>query len=297
MSSAAFEAFLTIQCIMAIAALGHYLPLSMKQLDVGIAGYMSIGAYVSATLTRDYGWNFGAALFAGAALAAMAAFLVDLLANRVRLTGFATAIFSLSFAESLRVVLNNSEAVGGTLGFVGIAPHTTLPLVAAILGVTVVGFFVLDRTRLGQIKTAIGDDEFIVPQFGVNLVRTKLIIFSAGGALGGLAGGLYAHYVLFMRPDDFGFTLLIAIQLPVVFGGLNRFYGALLGIFLLGAIPELVRGFGEFRLLFTASATLLLLIVRPSGMLTHETIAALSRGAGRLIGIFSGAKQPSRERP
>jgi branched-chain amino acid transport system permease protein len=297
MTGAALEAFLTVQCIMAIAALGHYLPLSMKQLDVGIAGYMSIGAFVSAILTRDHGWGFGLALLAGAALASAAAFLIDLLATRVKLTGFATAIFSLSFAESLRVVLNNSEAVGGTTGFVGIAPHTTLPLVAIILGVLIAGFFVLDRTRLGQIKTAIGDDEFIVPQFGVNLVRTKLIFYAAGGALGGLAGGLYAHYVLFMRPDDFGFTLLIAIQLPLVFGGLDRFYGALFGIFLLAVVPEMVRGFGQYRLLFTAGATLLLLVVRPSGMLTHETIAILSGGGRRLIGLFSGGKQTSRERP
>ena len=54
-----------------------------------------------------------------------------------------------------------------------------------------------------------------------------------GGALGGIAGGLFAHYVLFIRPDNFGFELLIGIQLPVVFGGLNRFYGAIAGTVLL----------------------------------------------------------------
>ena len=284
MSGAALEAFLTVQCIMLIAALGHYLPLSMKQLDVGIAAYMSVGAYASAILTRDFGLNFALALAVGALLAALMSLLVNLLATRVKLSGFATAIFSLSFAESLRVILDNSDAVGGTLGFLGIPSRTTLPIAAGTLLVAIVGFWLLDRSRLGRLKTAIGDDEFIVPQIGVNLVAAKMVIVSLGGALGGLAGGLYAHYVLFMRPDDFGFALLLAIQMPIVFGGLDRFYGALLGTFLLAAVPELVREFGQFRLLFTAGATLLMLIVRPAGMVTHESVAAISHRFARLFG-------------
>jgi len=295
MSGSALEAFLTIQCIMSIAALGHYLPLSMKQLDVGIAGYMAIGAYVSAVLTRDHQVAFPLAIAAGTAAAAAAALLVDSLATRVRLSGFAYAIFSLSFAESLRVLLNNTESVGAALGYVNIPAHTTLLQAACILAVVCVAFWVFDRTRLGQLRTAIADDEFIVPQLGVPLVATKLTVFALGAALGGLSGGLYAHYVLFMRPDDFSFVLLVALQLPIVFGGLDRFYGALAGMLLLAAIPELFRDLGEFRLLFTAAATLLLLVVRPPGLLTHDTIDAISRGARRLFRGATPAPRSTRE--
>jgi branched-chain amino acid transport system permease protein len=282
MGNSELGAFLTVQCIMCIAALGHYLPLSMKQLDVGIAGYMAVGAYTSALLTRNYQVPFALALVAGAAAAAVAALVIDSLATRVRLSGFAYAIFSLSFAESLRVILNNADWAGGTTGLAGIAPQTTLTLAAVLLVLTIAGFVLLDRTRLGQLKTAIGDDEFVVPQLGVPLVATKLTVFAIGGALGGLAGGLYAHYVLFLRPDDFGFPLLLAIQLPIVFGGLDRFYGALFGTVLLAVLPELVRGLGEYRLLFTGAATMLLLAARPGGLLTHETFAWLARRARRV---------------
>lgn len=268
----AFEAFLTIQCIMTIAALGHYLPLSMKQLDVGIAGYMAIGAYASAILTRDFGLAFPLAIAAGTIAAAAAALVVDILAARVRLSGFTYAIFALSFAESLRIILNNSDRVGGTLGFVGIRHHTTLTGVAVVLAVVTFGFWLLDRSRLGHLRTAIRDDAFIVPQLGVPLLATKLVIFAIGGGLGGMAGGLYAHYVLFIRPDDFGFLLLVAIMLPIVFGGLDRFYGAILGTWILGIIPELFRGLGEYRLLLTAAATILLLVLRPGGLITDRTI-------------------------
>lgn len=284
MSWSALEAFTIIQLIYLIAALGHYLPLSMRQLDVGIAGYFSIGAYISAFLTRDHDVAFPIALATGAAAAALGALVVDAMATRVRLSGFAYAIFSLSFAESLRIILNNVEAVGSSGGMVGIPSHTTFGIVATIAMIAVVGFWWFDRTRLGRLRTAIADDEFIVPVFGVPLIVTKLTIFAMGGALGGLAGGLYAHYVLFIRPDDFGFALLIALQLPVVFGGLDRFYGAVVGILLLGYIPELIRGLAQYRLIFVAAVTLAVLLLRPSGLITHATIATVKTWAKRLTG-------------
>ena len=296
MFSSSVQSFLTVQCIMMIAALGHYLPLSMRQLDVGIAGYFALGAYTSAILTRNFGVAFPLALAAGALVAGAGALLIDSLATRVRLSGFAYAIFSLAFAESLRIVLNNNDYVSGSLGFVGIASDTTLGVAAGLLAVIIVLFWLLDHSRLGQLRTAIADDEFITPQFGVPVVATKLIIFTMGGALGGLAGGLYAHYIVFLQPDDFGFAMLIALQLPIVFGGLDRFYGALLGTALLACLAEVTRDLGQFRLVFTAGATLLMLIWRPTGLLTHDTIDAISAGVKRWISLPTGVSR-SRQKP
>jgi branched-chain amino acid transport system permease protein len=287
MSLGSLEAIATLQLIYLIAAMGLYLPMSMRQLDVGAAGYFALGAYSSAVLTRDYDCPFPLALIAAAVAGSAGALIVDSLATRVRLTGFAYAIFSLSFAEALRVVLNNLDAVGGSGGFVGIPAETSLALVAVLTGLVLAGLWWLDRTRLGKLRTAIADDEFVVPVFGVPLTATKLTLFGLGGALCGLAGALYAHHVLYIRPDDFGFSLLIALQLPLVFGGLDRFYGAVLGSLLLGTLPEFVRGLAQYRLLFIAAATLLVLILRPSGLVTHRTIAALRQLPAR-FGIGKG---------
>lgn len=294
MGASSFEAFTTVQLIYLIAALGHYLPLSMRQLDIGIAGYFAIGAYTSAYLTRDHNFSFELALAAGMLLAAAGALLVDSLATRVRLTGFAYAIFSLGFAESMRIILNNIETLGSSGGFVGIQPYTTFGLVIGITSVVLVGFWWLDRTRLGHLRTAIADDEFIVPVFGVPLVATKLTIFALGGALGGLAGGLYAHYVLFIRPDDFGFALLISLQLPMVFGGLDRFYGAVIGILVLGYLPEFIRGLEQYRLIFVAAVTLLVIILRPSGLITNSTIVGAKNW---LHQRFARSKYTEKQRP
>jgi branched-chain amino acid transport system permease protein len=120
------------------------------------------------------------------------------------------------------------------------------------------------------------------------LTGAKLTIFALGGAFGGLAGGLYAHYVLFITPDDFGFAFLISLQLPIVFGGLDRFYGAVAGTILLGFIPEFVRELGQYRLVFIALATLIVLILRPSGLITHTTIATLRQYVRRMTGPLLG---------
>lgn len=274
--SSDIAALLVVQFTLTIAALGHYLPMSMRQLDIGIAGYMALGAYTSSLATMWYGLPFGVALALGALAGALGALAIDSLATGVRLQGFAYAIFSLGFAESLRIILNNVGAIGGAGGLSGMPPLTTLPLVTTLLSCILVGFWWMDRTWLGRIRQAIHDDELIVPVFGVRLLTTKLVLFAMGGALGGLSGGLYAHYVLFIQPDDFGFAMLIGLQMPIVFGGLDRFYGAVFGTLLLGFVPELVRGLNQYRLIFTAGATLLVLILRPSGIITHQTVRRLA---------------------
>ncbi len=270
--SSSVEALLIVQLTMLIAALGHYLPMSMRQLDIGIAGYFALGAYASSVATSWYDLPFPVALVLGALAGMAGALIIDSLATRVKLRGFAYAIFSLGFAESLRIILRNVPSLGGAGGFAGMQPYTTLPLVAGLVVCILIGFWWLDRTRLGQLKQAIHDDELIVPVFGVRLLAAKMTIFAMGGGLGGLAGGLYAHYVLFIRPDDFGFEMLIALQLPIVFGGLDRFYGAVFGFLLLGFLPEVVRGLDQYRLIFTALATLVVLVIRPSGLITHDTV-------------------------
>ncbi|HTU01751.1 MAG TPA: hypothetical protein VMG58_08035, partial [Candidatus Sulfotelmatobacter sp.] len=114
-----YEIFLDLQTIIAfrlifvVAALGHYLPLSINMLDVAIAGYMAIGAYTSAVLTRNFGAPFGVAALAGASLAACFALAVDFMGARVKLKGFSFAIVTIGFAEITRVVLLNIEYTGG----------------------------------------------------------------------------------------------------------------------------------------------------------------------------------------
>jgi branched-chain amino acid transport system permease protein len=262
--------------IFVIAALGHYLPLSINMLDVAIAGYMGIGAYTSAVLTRNFGAPFSVALVAGGLVSACCALGVDYVGARVKLKGFAFAIVTIGFAEITRVILLNLEYTGGAQGFRQIMPETTLPVLVVVLLLVIALFVLLKRSYLGRALDAIRDDEVAAEAMGINILRTKLFVGALGAFLGGLSGGLYAHYALFLEPDQFGFNRLIEIQLPVVFGGLETFWGPIFGTTFLGLLPEILRPVYNYRLIAYAVLTIIVILVRPQGIISRAMVNRVS---------------------
>ena len=274
--------------IFVIAALGHYLPLSINMLDVAIAGYMGIGAYTSAVLTRNFGTPFTVALLAGGLVAACFALGIDYVGARVKLKGFAFAIVTIGFAEITRVILLNLEYTGGAQGFRQIMPETTLSILVLVLALVVGLFIVLKRSYLGRAFEAIRDDEVAAEAMGINILATKLFVGALGAFLGGLSGGLYAHYALFLEPGQFGFDRLIEIQLPVVFGGLETFWGPIFGTTFLGLLPEILRPVYNYRLIVYAVLTIIVILVRPQGIISramvNRVVEWLSSGFRALVG-------------
>lgn len=296
----ALETLLTFRLIFIVAALGHYLPISIGQLDVAIVGYMAVGAYTSAVLTRNFGVHIGPALILGGLLATIFALVLDYTAARVKLKGFAFAIVSLGFAEIVRVLLINFDYTGGSLGFRQIQPYTTFPIALGILVLIVVFFLLLNRSYLGRALHAIRDDEVAAEAMGINVLATKLFAFGAGAFIGGVAGGLYAHYALYLEPSQFGFARLIEIQLPIVFGGLETFWGAIFGVAFLGLLPEVLRPLSAFRLIFYAVLTIVVVITRPQGVITRQmidTFGGWCARLGRRLGLGGGARRPAPETP
>jgi branched-chain amino acid transport system permease protein len=267
---------ITFKIIFLIAALGHYLPLSINMLDLAIAGYMAIGAYGSAILTRNFGVPFGIALLLGGLLATVFALFIDYTAARVKLKGFSFAIVTISFAEITRVVLINLDYTGGSQGFRKIAPHTTLYTLLGILFLLILFLTLLNRSYLGRALGAIRDDEIAAEAMGINILMTKLFVGAVGAFIGGLSGGLYAHYALFLEPNQFGFDRLIEIQLPVVFGGLETFWGPIFGTTFLGLLPEVLRPLYNYRLISYAVLTIIVLILRPQGIITRQMVNTVS---------------------
>jgi branched-chain amino acid transport system permease protein len=269
--------------IFVIAALGHYLSLSINMLDVAIAGYMGIGAYTSAVLTRNFGAPFSVALVVGGLVSACFALGIDYMGARVKLKGFAFAIVTIGFAEITRVILLNLEYTGGSQGFRQIMPETTLPILVTVLLLVIVLFMMLKRSYLGRACDAIRDDEVAAEAMGINILATKLFVGALGAFLGGLSGGLYAHYALFLEPDQFGFNRLIEIQLPVVFGGLETFWGPIFGTTFLGLLPEVLRLVYNYRLIAYAVLTIIVILVRPQGIISR---AMVDRVTGWLFSSF-----------
>jgi len=245
------------------------------QLSMGHAGFMSLGAYTSAILSLQFSAPFWAALLCGALVAAFFGFLIGI--PTLRLEGDYLAMVTIGFAEILRVFFLNFEPGGKAVGLSGIPQNTTFGIV--LLLVIIVIFFNarLLKSRLGRSMYAIRENEIAAEACGVNITRIKVLAFTIGASLGGLGGALYAHYMFFIRPQDFAFMQSIELLNMVILGGMGSIPGTILGAVILTIAPELLRIVAEYRLLFYGALLVLLMIFRPNGLLGDVRIYDLRK--------------------
>jgi branched-chain amino acid transport system permease protein len=251
--------------INALLALSVYVPLAAGLISLGQAGFMAIGAYVSAVMTKA-GYPFVLALPAGALLAAIAGLIVGAPALRVR--GMYLMILTLGFGEITRVFFLNFEPTGGPSGLGGIAPLTELSWVVAACVLALFILFRMRRARLGRAMIAVHEDDVAAEAMGINLLRVKLVAFSSGAFLAGLAGGFYAHQALFIDANQFDFSRSAVAFLYVVLGGPATPLGPVLGAGILSLVPELLRFIQEWRMTFVGVLLMVVAIWRPNGLIT-----------------------------
>jgi len=235
------------------------------QLSMGHAGFMSLGAYTSAILTMNYGVSVPLALLAGALVAALFGFLIGL--PTLRLEGDYLAMVTIGFAEIIRVFFLNFEPGGKAVGLSGIPQETTFGMVWLLVIIIVCLNARLLKSRTGRALYAIREDEIAAESCGVDTTRLKVLAFAVGSFLGGLGGGLYAHYMAYIDPQVFGFTKSIEILNMVVLGGMGSIPGTILGAVILTILPEFLRVMAEYRLLFYGALLVILMIFRPNGLL------------------------------
>jgi len=258
------ESVLIFTGINIVLALSLYLPVSAGLLSLGQGGFMAIGAYVSAYLTSHFNMPFLPALVAGGLAAGVVGAAVGFPALRIK--GVYLIILTMGFGEIVRVFFLNFEPTGAASGLGGIPGHTTLPLVAATVAVLLFGFFQLRGSRMGRVLEAVREDELAAETIGVNLARTKIAVFAVGAAIAGIGGALYAHHALFIDPAQFGFHRSAEIFIMVLLGGMGNYLGATLGAITVTVLPEFLRGLQEWRMTFFGSLLVLMMIVRPWGL-------------------------------
>ncbi len=235
------------------------------QLSMGHAGFMSIGAYTAAIMTMQYAAPFWAALLAGACLAAFFGFLIGI--PTLRLEGDYLAMVTIGFAEIIRVFFLNFEPGGKAVGLYGMPSYTTFVMVWVIVIIVILLNAKLLDSRTGRALYAIRENEIAAEASGIDTTRMKVLAFTVGAFLGGLGGGLYAHYMSYIAPQDFGFMKSIEILNMVVLGGMGSIPGTILGAAILTIAPEMLRIVADYRLLFYGALLVILMIFRPNGLL------------------------------
>ncbi len=263
-----------------LLALSIYLTLACGLLTVANAAFMGIGAYTAALLTLNAGAPFGAAVLAGALLAAAAALAIG--RPTLRLSGVYLAMATLAFGEVVRIlILNAEDLTGGALGLNGIpqlagAVHV-LVAVAAALAI----LLRLAHSRFGRAIAAIRQDEIAAELLGLDVGAYKLFCFVAGAALAGLAGALNAHFTFFIGPSEFGFERAVEILAMGVLGGVASPWGAALGAALITLLPEMLRGLGHYRPLINGLILILIILYSPNGLWDLVRAAARRARAAR----------------
>ncbi|MBI3090285.1 MAG: branched-chain amino acid ABC transporter permease [Candidatus Tectomicrobia bacterium] len=271
------EGLLVLLGINVLTAFSVYSPLATGQLSLGNAGFMAIGAYISAILTLNFGVGLQAALILGGLSAGVSGVLVGFPALRLR--GVFLAMATLAFGEVVRTIFLNLSYTGGAYGLRGMM-GTTLPMVWLwVLAVTLF-FFLLMRSPFGLNIHATHDDEEVGELTGINVTRVKVGAFGIGAFIAGVAGGLYAHYLLYIEPSLFGFLESIYMLLYVILGGMTTFWGCLVGAAVFTLLPEYLRFLERWRGAFFGAIIVLMMILRPQGLLTRELLRLLTNRRG-----------------
>lgn len=245
-----------------------------------------IGAYTSALLALNLGWSFWATLPAAAIVATVFGFLLGIPSMRTRDSYL--ALVTIAFGIVIHQMLNNLSWTGGPNGLVGIpAPslfgHSfmqpihvlgfRLPsqanfyyLSAVLLGLAILSAKLLHESRVGLAWNAIREDELAAKCQGINVVWYKILAFGVDAFLAAFAGTIYAFYISYISPDNFTFLVSVTIMTMVIVGGMDNTLGVILGAFLLTMLPEKLRVFSDYRLLFVSVVVILFLILRPKGL-------------------------------
>jgi len=140
--------------------------------------------------------------------------------------------------------------------------------------------FLFVRTWTGLATEAIREEETAAGAMGISHVRFKILAFTIGSAMAGLGGVLYAHFVNFISPDDFGFPVSIMLLSMAVLGGMGSIWGPILGAIVLGSLPELFRPLVQYRMFLYGAALLLVIRFQPQGILGEGSVLSrlVSRG-------------------
>jgi len=279
------------------------------QFSIGHAGFMAVGAYGAAFFGVKLApfvqqlvgvggvadaITFNVALLIGALLAGVTGLLVG--APSLRLRGDYLAVVTLGFGEIIRISFNNAQFLGAATGYFGDTPaglpaYTTFFWVYAWAIAIVLLIWNLTFSQTGRSLAAIREDEIAAEAMATPTTRLKVLAFALSAASAGIAGGLFAYMQSGIRPEDFRFDKSIDMIVMIIIGGLGSISGAVVGGIFVAVTLELMRDLQQYRLVLYALLLILIMLVRPEGMLGSRELPALLRAR------FGRAKASRQEPP
>jgi branched-chain amino acid transport system permease protein len=261
-------------CLLAMAQMWNLLAGYGGLVSIGQQAFIGIGAYALFVFANGLGVNpFLCVPLGGLVAAALA-----IPTSRVlfRLSGGYFAVASWVVAEVYRLLVANVSALGGGSGesltaMIGIPKDAreaiTLWLAVALLVATTGGVYWLLRTRLGLALTAIRDNDVAAESQGVDVARTKLIVYVLAAFGTGCAGALYFLSALRISPDAaFGMSWIPLLFFTVIIGGIGTLEGPILGTLLYFTLRQTLSDYGAWYLIGLGLLAIVVMIRFPRGL-------------------------------
>jgi branched-chain amino acid transport system permease protein len=245
------------------------------QLALGQTALFGVGAYTWGILTTHHGFSSELALVCAVA----AAVLIALLTSPIqRMRGFYFALATLALViVAHEVFVNWISVTGGASGLVGVGSFSFFGLQVTsqsqsylfayvVLLLAVVAAVHMRHSRFGRSLVAIREDETAAQALGVDVFWTKIRVWLVAAALAGLAGVVYASYLRFLSPAQFGLEPTIYLLAAIVIGGTGSVYGAVVGVAVVWMLPEVLSGFEKYAVLALGIVVIVLVILAPDGL-------------------------------
>lgn len=253
-----------------------YVVLLSGNLSFAQGAFMALGCYCAGVLTVKFNFSLFPAVLLAGGFSSLVAFAVGY--PTVKLKGIYLILVTLGLTVCVRVLLENFKFIGGVGGFGGMkgADLSSVLIAVFIFGVLLHWF---SRGALQRVCDAVREDELVASSLGIDVVATKLLTFAVGAFIAGIAGALYGHYMNFVRPENFDVLLSIYVVLYVVLGGVNNMWGPVLGALIMTLLPEYFRVLAEWRPSIFGLSILLILLVRPQGILRFRLSTIKDKGS------------------
>lgn len=246
------------------------------QISVGHASFFAIGAYTSAILTVKYSFSPFLAMISGMFLSGIIAWAVG--RPVLALKEYYLAMATLAFNEIVVTLIIGLEwLTGGASGLRDIPSFSLFNFtmkshlhfyyfVWFIVFLVVAIVLTIVRSPVGKTLIAIHSDETAARTFGIDSTKYKTAIFVLVNVFASMAGSLYAHYMGFIAPDDFGVSSSVNMLVMLFLGGIGTVYGPAIGALFLKILPELTYFFQDYELLINGIILIVVLVFMPKGI-------------------------------
>jgi branched-chain amino acid transport system permease protein len=253
------------------------------QLNIAHAGFLGIGAYVSAILATKFSLSFWFSLPTAAFVTGVCGLLIGWPALRVR--GIYFSLTTLAFGEAIFIVFDNWIPVtGGPMGIVGIPSPSSINISSMIsinfndkdifyyiillfLALSIYINRELLNSRLGRAMLAIRENEDLAQSIGISIAQTKVIAFVLSTILCGISGSLFAHYFRFISPVSFTLGEMFRILTMLIVGGMGTLSGPFVGTFIIIVLPEMLRSVEAFQWVAYGLILMLFIAFIPEGII------------------------------